>query len=233
MVSYRSIIDALLPKYCFGCGDLGVYICSTCRKDLKVIDRDICPYCRKSSYFGLTHPKCKRRGGLDGLKSLYYYNSLVRKIIKQIKYRLVASAMVDLVNSIPVNKLIELNNYLEIAEKPLLIAVPLSSNRLKGRGFNQAEILATIISKKIDLDINFTLIKKIIDTKPQVTFKSGKERYLNVRGVFRVEGQRRQINSKDLIIVDDVWTSGSTIKEIARRLKAGGAARIFALTLAR
>ena len=151
MSLFNNLIDVFFPKRCFGCGVLGVYICTKCQKDLKIIDRDACPYCLKPSFFGLTHPGCQRKTGIDGLKSLLFYNALLKRIIKQIKYRLVTSAVEDLVDAIPISKLFELATFKEITENPIIIPTPLSTNRLHRRGFNQSEILSTIIAKKIKI----------------------------------------------------------------------------------
>lgn len=227
--------DILFPKYCFSCGRLGSYLCLLCARKLRAIDKDICPYCEKASYFGLTHYGCRRRFGLDGLKAIFFYDKLVKKIVKNIKYRLVTEAIDDFLQAIPREKIEELFFYKQLAKNFVFLPVPLHSKRQRKRGFNQSEEMVKFFAKILAFSFDDRLVIRARDTKPQVELKELKDRYKNILGAFSLAKKTtaNQIEGKRFIIFDDVWTTGWTIKEIARVLKKAGAAKVFALTVAR
>ena len=82
------LTDLLFPKFCLGCGSIGVYLFLSFQNKLKPIEQDVCLYCKKPSFFGLTHLSCQKKLNIDGLLTLYYYGPILKKIIKNIKYRL-------------------------------------------------------------------------------------------------------------------------------------------------
>lgn len=226
--------ELLFPKTCFGCQRFGSYVCPNCARRLKIA-KDVCPYCQKESYFGLTHPACRRKWGLDGLKSFFYYDDLLKKIIKNIKYQLVKEAINDFCYSIPKSKLEELLFYKKLAEDFIFLPVPLHQKRERNRGFNQAEELAKFFVKILNFPLENNLIVRTKETKPQAELKKPKERYRNILDAFSLAKNinQEEIKGKRFIIFDDVWTTGATVKEITRLLKKNGAIKIFALTIAR
>lgn len=226
--------NALFPKVCYGCGKLGVYICPTCVAKLAPVRGDQCPYCQKASYFGLTHPSCTGASRLDGLKSFYYYSPLTRKIIKGIKYRLVKDAMPDFMHTIMLDKIVDLFFYKKITTQIVIIPVPLHTKRLARRGFNQSVDIALFFSEKLGIKMDVASIERSRNTPPQASLKTPYDRYRNIHGAFAViKNSEEVIKNNDFIIVDDVWTTGSTIKEMCRVLKKNGARKVFALTLVR
>jgi len=114
----------------------------------------------------------------------------------------------------------------------IVVPIPLHKNKLRTRGFNQSELLAEIIAKKFGIDLDTKLLKRIKDTKPQIKIKDYKERANNIKNAFELIN-RGKVKSKNIILVDDVYTSGATIKEVVKILKRAGAANIIALTIAK
>jgi ComF family protein len=108
-----------------------------------------------------------------------------------------------------------------------LTPVPLRKNKLLTRGFNQAEILAQKISLNLQLPI-FNKLEKIKDTQDQVGLDS-KERLSNLKNAFQVKEKAPE----KIILVDDIKTTGATLKECAQVLKKAGAKEIIALTILR
>lgn len=233
--TFSFITDIFFPRYCFGCGRWGVYVCISCKKRLQTLHFDICPYCRKKSYFGLTHPLCKKEYGIDGLKSIYRYNDVVKKIIMQIKYRLVTDALSDFFLTIPTHKMEELLFYRELSLDFVIVPVPLHKVRMKQRGFNQAYEMARFFSRALTFSLQNDSIVRKKNTMPQVAFEKPIDRYHNIVGSFEraKEVKSTDIDKKQFIIFDDVWTTGWTIKEIAKVLKKHGASKVFAFTMAR
>jgi len=118
-----------------------------------------------------------------------------------------------------------------IADYSLIVPVPLHAKRLRERGFNQAVILAREISKRFSIRLDFLTLRRHVFTEPQVSL--GKDqRTANVRGAFVVKDGKK-IQGQKIILVDDVYTTGSTVKECAGALMAHGAAEVAVLTLAR
>jgi len=117
--------------------------------------------------------------------------------------------------------------------KPLLVTVPLHRNRRRSRGFNQAELIARAAMKRLALELEFdpTVLVRQRETVSQVGL-SREERVANMRGAFRVSAPRR-VKGRNVIVVDDVMTTGTTLSECARVLKQAGAERVWAATVAR
>lgn len=228
----KIIKTLLFPKFCFGCKKYGRYLCQSCRTKLKPTRGDICYYCGKKSYFGLTHPGCRRRGGLDGLSSFFYYDGLTKRIITTIKYQLVTEAVRELMATLPEGKIKELQFYKKLDTDLIIIPVPLHPARLRRRGFNQSRLYARFFSDRLSLPLGVDVVTRIKNTRPQVELKNAQERYLNMIGAFQVD-ENVNLKNKSIIVVDDVWTTGATIKELGRTLKKAGASRVYALTIAR
>lgn len=119
----------------------------------------------------------------------------------------------------------------DISENSLIIPVPLHPKKLRERGFNQSLILAREISKKFSIPLDFMTLRRHINTEPQVSLGK-KNREANVHGAFLVT-EPEKIKGRRIILVDDVYTSGSTVKECARVLIKSKAEAVLVVTLAR
>lgn len=224
--------DLLFPKFCLNCGRLGNYLCLLCQKKLLLIDIDCCFYCGRNSYLGLTHAICKRQNGVDGMLCVFRYNPVLKKIIKNIKYRLVKEALRELLNTIPVNFFEKVGNYKSFNKEITIQPIPLHPNRLKLRGFNQAVLLGEYISNVVLIPV-VDILKKIKDTHPQATLIARKSRYINLLGAFSYTNQENFGDLKNIILVDDVVTTGATCREATRILKRSGASNIYIVALAK
>ena len=231
MIFYMFLKDLLFPKFCLGCGFLGAYICANCKKKLSYINRDSCLYCGKASLYGLTHPGCKREKGVDGFMSIFYYNNLLKAIIKSIKYRFATDVWKELCLVIEPDKLSKIQIYKELIPGDFFLEpLPLHAAKLRSRGFNQAKIIALFFNRFLCLSISQYLLRKK-DTLSQAQMKNNKDRYLNILRAF--EASAKEVTGNNFILVDDVVTTGSTVKEAARALKKSGAKSVHVLTLAK
>ncbi len=113
----------------------------------------------------------------------------------------------------------------------LLIPVPLHRRRLWERGFNQAVLLGRPLAKLWGIPLVVDNLRRIRRTEPQVTL-SAAERELNVRGAFAMANPAA-VEGKRVLLLDDVYTTGSTVMECSRVLRKGGAAELYVVTLAR
>ena len=120
-----------------------------------------------------------------------------------------------------------------VPQRLLVLPVPLSAERLRDRGFNQAWQLARRVARRIGADADPRLLLRIRDTPHQLDLPPG-ERAGNVRGAFAVEPRRlRELRGRRVAVVDDVMTTGHTLAEIARVLKAAGATSVAVWVVAR
>ena len=225
------ISDVLFPKNCLGCNFLGVYLCPKCREKLIPLAGDRCLYCGKKSAFGLTHPACLRRYGLDGSTSLFYYNNLMKKIIGEIKYRLAWEVWSDVWRACRPQWFYKMIFFAKIVRPDFLEPIPLHITRERERGFNQAQLIGKTFSTFLNLACSDFLVRQK-KTRPQAKIPGKSERISNVKNIFSTNKHDRLIN-KTILLVDDVLTTGSTLGAAAKALKQNGAAKVYSLTLAK
>jgi ComF family protein len=228
------IIDLLFPKFCLGCGYVGVYLCSSCSKKLEPIKQDVCLYCKKASPFGLTHSNCIKTPNVDGLLTIYHYTPILKKIIKNIKYRLAIDVWKDFYKTISPEIIGKLSFYKKLSMDFTIQPIPLSKIKYNERGFNQAKIISIYFQKFLNFPIIDSLIRKK-EKLAQAQTKNKRGRHLNVRDAFAIQPERRGLiyQTPNIILIDDVVTSGSTVKEAAKVLKKAGAKKVYALALAK
>lgn len=229
-----NLLDLLFPKTCVGCKKFGSYFCEDCTKEIKQTEL-VCPFCERASLGGVVHSVCKRKFGLDGLWSLGIYEGSLRTAIQKLKYKWVSEIAKELVDITieywAKNSPILLDKIKKDQGKSWVVtSVPLHKIRQNWRGFNQSELLAKLFASKLGLRYETTL-KRIRNTTPQMKLQAH-ERKKNIRNAFSLNTYPLILNSNALLI-DDVWTTGSTLKECCYVLKRGGAKTVWALTIAR
>ena len=165
---------------------------------------------------------CKKQGEwlcdkcLDSIADYSYNNPLLQKAIHTFKYKFVK----DLAR--PLSKLLlEKINF----DYDFIIPVPLHPKRLRWRGFNQSELLA----KEIDKNKVINALVKTKNTKPQIQL-SGNQRKENIKNTFKCVFN---LKNKKILLIDDVETTGSTLKECEKALLGAGAKQVYCLTLAK
>lgn len=226
---YNLIKDVFFPKQCMNCGRLGVFVCADCVKKLEPVHDDYCLYCGKKRRGGETCERCCRKNGVDGVLSFYFYNETLQHCIHTAKYEFVQDGIRELFFSAPWNIHQKLTFY---SQKDIIIVpVPLHPNRQRLRGFNQA----TIFAKLLATILNKPLIEGLERTKNTVQLartQTRLERYYNIRNAFMVP-ENSLFTGKDVLVVDDILTSGSTVKEVTRILKTSGVKQVYICTLGR
>lgn len=227
-----GFLDILFPKRCIGCGRVGGYFCNQCRTSIKVIapNEPICPVCEKPAIDGRTHPKCQSRYSLDGLTSFFRYDGVIRKAIKTIKYRYIsdlAQEFVDLIPALSISLAMK-----QCSNVTMILPIPLHPTRLRFRGFNQAEVLGKLLAQKLDLPMHTDILKRVKKTIPQVEMKDRDERLKNMEKVFSVNNVAMK-QCYNVILFDDVFTTGATMRAAAKVLKQAGATYVWAVTMAR
>lgn len=225
---FSFILDFLFPKRCVSCGKIGEYICGDCLGKIQFVQNQICPVCQRPSITGATHYRCSTKLSLDGQISAANYLGPVRAAIHKLKYRWVFDIANDLVALI--NSKINLKKFFP-DKKFLLLPIPLHPKRQADRGFNQSEKLAKVLGKILDFKLADKVLTRTKHTKPQTNLPAV-ERRKNVAGVFKVTDTKK-VKGKNFILVDDLVTTGSTLKSAGVALKRAGAASVWGLTFAR
>lgn len=228
----KLVIEIFFPKFCLGCGKWGKYLCENCKKKIRIIKVPICPYCAKRTSDGFTHPLCGAlEVRLDGLKSLFYFSPPFPSMISSLKYRFATEMMPEITELMTEMLVASISSY--VGKNAIFVPIPLHGLREKNRGFNQAELIANLIAEKCGFLVEINLLKRIKNTPPQVKTKSREKRLANLLGAFAVSREVvNKVSNKTIVLVDDVWTSGATMKEATRVLKKAGVGRVLALTLA-
>ncbi len=217
-----SIVDFVFPKICVGCGREGKYICDKCQRRL-VVPEQICPMCCKPSLDGWTHPKCSRRDGMERLIVGLPYRGMVQQCLKKVKYKSAWEIVSFLYG-------LWRENCSDIATGDMVVtSVPMWRQKERTRGFNQAEIVAELVAKNYKIR-NLVILERIKETKPMFGLKKD-ERRENISGAFMIKGQVAGLQR--IVLVDDVWTTGATMRECARTLKRAGVVEVWGVALAK
>jgi len=228
------VLDTLFPKRCLSCETEGKFLCLDCKANLKTLEHQRCIVCQKPSPFGFTHPRCLTPHGADGLISFFnYHDEKVAQILIKGKYSFLPEVY-QILGSILAEKIKKDFPHLLQATSyqltPIFVPIPLHSWRKRWRGFNQAEVLCQILSQQLSLPSTSVLVR-CKSTKVQKNLKKD-ERIKNVSGAFKL-APKADIKEKNVILVDDVTTTGATLLEAAKILKRNGAEKVFCLTVAR
>ena len=219
-------LDFLFPQWCVGCGKEGAFICYSCRRSLPRIAFPLCPRCGKPQPSGILCPSCVGwEARIDGIRSPFRFDGVMRQAIYELKYRnlrALASPLAEL-----------LNDYLSINPVPgeVLVPVPLHQKRLRERGYNQSGLLAHELGSLSKLPVVDDCLIRLRHTLPQTRTTTVGERRNNVADSFTCRDDR--LRDKQVLLIDDVSTSGATLDACAAALKAAGAASVWGLVLAR
>jgi competence protein ComFC len=232
------LMNIIFPIKCLKCGRFidekaENYLCDMCFKLISIKKSFQCVGCKRNIALGQTCLLCRKDNPLDQLLiASDYTNPLLAKLIKIMKYNFVYSAgnQIFLIVEQYLNWI--KRKYDPFLEKPLLIPVPLHKKKLNFRGFNQAEIISSLIADSHDHKIDSNILIKTQKTKSQVEIKDRKERLGNIKGVFEIKETNR-IRGRNILLIDDICTTGATLNECARVLKQNGATKVTGLVVAR
>lgn len=162
---------------------------------------------------------------IDGIRSPFRFDDAIREAIYELKYRNLKAISPRLAEL--------LADY--FVSNPLagdvLVCVPLHPRRLRERGYNQSWLLARDLSKLIDLPVIDDCLIRVKQAQPQVRASDLEERRRNVVDAFECHDEK--LSGKQIILIDDVCTSGATLESCAAALKSKGSVSVWGLTLAR
>ena len=232
-------LDAIFPIRCLKCRKFLAkstgYLCKKCIRTIPINKGFECLGCKRRVSLGKTCPTCRNNIHIDQLLIVSdYENDVIVKLIKTLKYRFIIEVMGPI--SYVIKKYIvwlsASKKFNLLAEKPVIIPVPLHPSRLNWRGFNQAELIACSIADILNCDICPDVIRRVRDKKPQAYIEGREQRLQNVKEIFKISDENK-IKDETILLVDDVCTTGATLNECARVLKESGAKKVIGLVIAR
>jgi len=233
---YTGIIELIYPAHCLICSQRIINnkdweplcwecfnkikwnlppFCNICGRNIPVelVPANICVDCKKQKHF------------FDRAWSIFLYEGIIRECIHKFKYE----NKIGLISFFEKVLIDFTKKFIPIEDFDFILPIPLHPTREREREFNQAFLLAKPIAKKFNKIIIRNIYRKKF-TLPQSSL-SIEERFKNIKGAFGIRN-KKEILGKNILIIDDVFTTGSTVDECARLLKENGAKRIEVLTLA-
>ena len=232
MLFLDTILNIVFPKKCISCGKSGIDLCLECLKDAPSAERESAKWI--FPLYDYRHPTIK--------KSLWLFKYKSKKKL--------ASVFAEILYNKITEELSELS-ILENFVNPILIPIPLSTKRRHERGYNQTELVCIELIKInnlrstdakaladrhcVDMRLEKNILIKIKDIEHQARIKDRKERIKNIIGSFAIKNPEKNIElikNKNVILIDDILTTGATLSEARKVLKQAGARKIIAFTVA-
>lgn len=210
----NSVLDYFFPPICGMCGEINEnYICNNCYENIKKIKK-----CVINEY-----------NNRNFSKHLYIfkYEGIIRNKIIEFKFEDKGYLYKMFAKIILSDK--KTCNF--IKKYDVIIPVPISKKRKKKRGYNQSELVANELAQKLNQDIWTDIIIKKKDNKPQSELNK-LERIKNVEDIYEIN-KPIEVKNKKVLLLDDIYTTGSTVNEIARKLKQNQTQEIGVITLAK
>lgn len=227
-------LDLLAPPRCCACRQPGARLCARCASAFPRIELPVCSACgwpipsRPASGYSALCSACLagpgNLAGLSGLRAFAYFDGPAQLALHALKYRR------DVVLADTLARfLLEAWRVFGLPAG-VVIPVPLSAERLAERGYNQAGLLARALAELARLPVRPAALRRVRHTRSQVGL-SAAERQANVAGAFLAEP--RDVRGAQILLIDDVCTTGATLAACAQALRAAGATEVWGLTLAR
>jgi ComF family protein len=234
---FKAILDILFPPLCHVCRSFiseqtEIHLCQPCREKIRVVGSPLCTICgvpfatENGSDHTCGHCLTHRRQ-FAGARAATFFEGPLQELIHRFKYgkKLQLSRPLGLLTAAA------LGDYHPARTADYLVPVPLHRRRLQERGFNQSQLIGQVLAKNWGIPLSVHNLRRIRWTAPQ-TGLTAAERERNIRGAFAVSSPET-LKGKRLLLVDDVYTTGSTVSECAKTLHLAGAEVVHVVTVAR
>lgn len=203
----RGLLDLLFPPVCLVCGEMGDPLCAACTDGIEPVE-----------------PDCHLPPGLDAVCSAGRHQGALREAVLLLKFRR-SPALAPVLGDLAAGAAGPL-----LAQRPqAIVPVPLHPLRRWERGYNQAELIARRVGRRLGVPVDPGLLRRIRNTPSQVG-RPGPDRLTNLAGAFAVRRAEGAVGRR-LLLVDDVRTTGATLAECARTLRDAGAESVMGLTV--
>ncbi len=236
---FNQAVEVLFSPECVHCGNerdaKGTFLCSPCREDIRYIRDPLCGLCGQPGEIDYPYPHDEFVCGLcqaapyafKRARSLGHYETALKSLIRALKYQKQTGAVGE------IRPLLQA--WFEIAGDDYqgftVVPVPLHHDKMMERGFDQTYLIAREVADALSVPLQADGLIRARATPPQAELERS-QRSANVKNAFAATSPE-QIAGKNILLVDDVFTTGSTINEAAKVLKRSGAGRVEAFTLAR
>lgn len=221
-----GLIDAMIPRRCGLCGRFDAFLCPACASALPRATGPRCPTCwgTLDARGGCRDCAAVLVPALAGVRSPFQLEEGARRLVHAVKYDGL-SALAEPMGALMAETLDEWG-----IRPDAIVPVPLHSSRERRRGFNQAALLGRACARAAGVPLRGDALRRTRRTTPQVRAASAEARQENVAGAFSAgEG----VAGRTLLLVDDVCTTGATLRACAESLRRAGAVRVHGLTFAR
>ena len=234
----NTAIDFVYPRHCFSCdgeisNEMEKFVCDKCKSQIKISGENRCTRCGRA----LGHYIANRESGCISCKNIELwfdavycvtgYKGVIRDLIHRFKYDRKEVLSVSLGN-----KMIEWSNSCSVMSNiDLVVPVPLFWQKRIKRGFNQSGLIAKILANNYSIPISINNLKRIRNTETQANLTRN-QRIENVKDAFKVK-KPSMFSGTNILLVDDVMTTGGTASECARILKENGTQKVYVIILAR
>lgn len=214
----ERLIEFITPDCCIICNKEGICLCEECAQTNLVVKKPSCVLCNSLTPNGQTCNSCRSKTKLSGASVAYRYENVTKELITRLKYhhqRSIARFF---------GKLLV---YPDKYSFDLVSFVPSDGRSRRARGYNQAELLAKSFAKQQNLPLQETLLRQ---KHIRQVGLNRKQRLEAIEGNFVAYGN---IAGKNILLIDDVVTTGATLRECASVLKLAGAKRIWGVAVAK
>ncbi len=239
-----SLLDFIYPKRCAGCGAFGSYLCSRCFTYIVFAETGFCGVCQRAAIGGFTHPGCRTKYEIDGIFASVSYSGVVKRLLHKMKYKPYILDIRGLLTDLFYEGIIQKESFVRMLEaKNLFLPIPLHKLRMQQRGYNQSEVLAVDLVRKFQEERmiggvrDIMVVQDMLYRKKQTLPQYGllrEARVENLTGAFDLRENFRDVlkNFPIVFLIDDIVTTGATLREAARVLKRAGAGKVYGLALA-
>lgn len=219
---FNTILDIVFPPKCISCGNTGHDLCIKCLSESPEAERETAKWI--FPLYDYRHPPIK--------KALWFFKYEGKKRLASIFAEIIYGKILEELSDL---------SAMENFNNAILIPIPLSPKRYRERGYNQAELICRELIKINDLrhGVNVKLENNVLikpkETEHQARIENRTERLKNIRGSFAVKNakeNRSKIKGRNIILIDDITTTGATLNEARKILKRAGARKIIAFTVA-
>jgi len=225
---WDNLVNLFFPNLCVVCGKYGFLLCPDCLCQIEKNVTSTCPECGRITVNCRFCPRC--RGTYNKhihavFVATSYHSVEIKKLIKSLKYQGL-TALSEVCGELIYQRI----KKMDLPSDLVIVPVPLHHYKYNRRGFNQSELIARYLSKRLTVSGADALVRKK-DTKSQARLPR-KERLENMIDAFQCR-DREFICDKNILLIDDVLTTGSTLNECARILKNSGAKRVYGAVVTR
>jgi len=228
----RGVVDVCYPGGCAACGvveEPAGFLCQGCEQELEKIERaGACYGCGLPLPAGSACPRCRGKGlyPFEQVLRLGVFGGPLRGLIHRMKYHRQWTVAEKLAGRLLRHGLVEML----LKDQVVIAPVPLYGWRQVGRGYNQAEVLAAELARQTGRPMVRPLAR-VRPTETQTKMHTQRQRAQNVRGAFALVDEKA-IRGRAVVLVDDVMTTGATLREAGRTLREGRPGELSAIVLA-